>query len=158
MLTDQATRDHVEIGQLIARYGKALDDKNFGLLDRVFTPDARLHYEMEDRETRASYAEWSPIFREFLASFYWTGHLFGQPVIELEGDAARSSCPLIASHVQIEHDGKRNLWVVHGFYRDHLLRTEAGWRIRERRFQGVHTEGQLLAPDRVKPFPEANWG
>ena len=152
-MTAQATRDHVEIGQLIARYGKALDDKDFALLDRVFTRDALLCYEIEERKTRGSYAEWVGIFREFLASFYWTSHLFSQPVIELEGDAARASCRLIASHLQIQLDGTRNLWVVHGFYRDRLVRSEAGWRIRERRFWGVHSEGQLLAPDQVQQFP-----
>ena len=90
MLTDQATRDHVEIGQLIARYGKALDDKDYERLGSVFTPDAELRYELEGRETRGSYAEWVGIFREFLAPFSWTSHLFSQPVIELEGDARRA--------------------------------------------------------------------
>ncbi len=154
MLTDQATRDHVEIGQLIARYGKALDDKDYELLGSVFTPAAALRYELEGRETRGSYAEWVGIFREFLAPFSWTSHLFSQPVIELEGDAAGSSCRVIASHLQFELDGKRNLWIVHGFYRDRLARSDAGWRIRERHFWGVHAQGEPLPPDRVRPSPE----
>ncbi len=76
MLTDLATRDHVEIGQLIARYGKALDDKDSELLGSVFTPAAALRYELEGRETRGSSAEWVGIFREFLAPFDWTAHRF----------------------------------------------------------------------------------
>ncbi len=155
MWSQQKLGDHLEIEQLIQRYGLSLDEKNYDLLDSVFTPDASLHYVMEDQETRGSYRQWKEIFRQFLLPFYWTSHMFSTPVIELAGDAARSSCRLIASHLQIRLSGERNLWIVHGQYRDRLERTTAGWRIRDRCFMGLHSEGRRLPGDQVRCFPEA---
>ncbi len=147
--------DHVEVQQLVERYGLALDEKNYDLLDSVFTPDALLHYTMEDQETKASYGDWKEIFRQFLLPFYWTSHLFSTPLVDFEGEQARSTCRLIASHVQIRKDGERNLWTVYGFYRDRLVRTDAGWRICERLFRGVHSEGEALPADQIQAFPKA---
>ena len=155
--TTTETADQIEIGQLTQRYGLALDEKNYDLLDSVFTPDALLHYVMDDRETKATFRDWKDIFRQFLVPFYWTSHSITTPLIELANDGARSSCRLIANHVQIRLDGERNLWTVYGFYQDRLVKGDGGWRILERYFRGVHSEGQLLPAAEVEPFPNLPW-
>ncbi len=157
MLSPREISDHIEIAQVVQRYGLALDEKEYELLDSVFTPGADLRYQLGDRTNTGTYPDWVKRFRDFLAPFYWTQHLFSQPVIDLEGDTARSTCRLVARHLQLTLDGDRNVWTVYGHYRDVLTRGEAGWRIRERRFQGLHTEGQVLAPDRVQQFPTRPW-
>lgn len=164
---ERATRDRVEIGEVLQRYGLALDEKDFDLLDEVFTPDARLRYAMPSPPggepppaAEGGLAQWKAIFRGFLAPFYWTQHLVSPPVVELEGDRARSTCRLLASHVQVRRaDGGRQLWTVYGVYRDEWLRTAGGWRIARRSFQGVHQEGAMLPADAAEHFdrPPAPW-
>lgn len=153
-------RDHVEIAQAVQRYGQALDERRFELLDSVFTPDARLRYRMPTADGErpqvadGGLEQWRSLFRSFLAPFAWTQHLMSDPVVELDGDRARTVCRLLASHGQVRRSGGRNLWTVWGVYRDAWVRTESGWRIRERDFEGLHTEGRALPADEVES-PEA---
>lgn len=150
-----ALGDRLAIADLLQRYFTALDDKDYALLERVFVPGARLHYEMRPGTPPSSYPEMVETFRDFNASFLLTQHMMGHPVIELDGDTARSRTSLRAIHVQLSPEGERNLWVVHGFYRDQHVRGPAGWRIAERYFRSLHTEGRLLPRDRVRRFETA---
>lgn len=157
----RAARDRVEIGEVLQRYGMALDEKRFEELDRVFTPDAVLRYAMpasgegEPQRAEGGLDAWRRLFRGFLAPFFWTQHLVSPPVVELDGDEARSTCRLLASHIQIRKGGGRNLWRVWGVYRDRWRRCDEGWRICEREFDGVHTEGEMLPVDAVETFASA---
>jgi len=152
MLTAQQISDQIEISQVLNRYFRAIDTKDWDLLDDVFTPDARLHYTTPG-EIGTTYAKMKPIFATFTDSFAFMQHSPSQIVIDVDGDAATSSNNLRAIHVQETHAGEQNTWVVYGCYRDVLVRTPEGWRVSERSFQGAHTEGELLPPDRVKSFP-----
>jgi len=93
--------------------------------------------------------------RQLFERFWWTQHVFSVPVIELAGDAARATCRVIATHVQVNLAGRRSTWVLYGIYRDVLARTTAGWRIRNRHLQGVYSEGVLLSWKDVKHFTSA---
>ena len=152
MLTAQEISDQIEISQVLNRYFRAIDTKDWDLLDEVFIPDARLHYTTPG-EIETTYSKMKPIFATFTDSFAFMQHTPSQMVIEVDGDTARSGNNLRAIHVQETHAGEQNTWVVYGTYRDRLTRTPAGWRISERIFLGAHTEGELLPPDRVKSFP-----
>lgn len=152
-MTPHEIADQLEIGQVVQRYGRALDTRDYELLRTVFAPDASLHYEMEGRGTEGDLEQWLELWRAFLVPFFWTSHQTSPPVIELDGDRARACCRLIASHVQIRHDDSRNLWTVYGEYDDRLVRRPEGWRIRERAFRGAHTEGELLPAAAVKSYP-----
>lgn len=152
MLSAQQLSDQIEISHVVNRYFRAIDTKDWDLLDEVFVPDARLHYTTPG-EIETTYLTMKPIFATFTDSFVFMQHMPGQMVIEVDGDRATSSNNLRAIHVQETHEGEQNTWVVYGLYRDVLQRTPAGWRITERVFLGAHTEGELLPPDRVKSFP-----
>lgn len=152
MLTAQQLSDQTEISQVLNRYFRAIDTKDWDLLDEVFVPDARLHYTTPG-EIETTFATMKPIFATFTDSFAFMQHSPSQMVIDADGDDATASCNLRAIHVQETHEGEPNSWVVYGAYSDVLLRTPAGWRIIERIFLGAHTEGELLPPDRVKSFP-----
>jgi hypothetical protein len=152
----RAAADRVEIGETLQRYGVALDERDFALLDRVFLPDARLRYAMpaaeggEPQRAEGTLEAWKKIFRGFLAPFAWTQHLTSAPLVELDGDRALSTCRLLATHVQRRTGGGHSLWRVYGVYRDRWVRSEAGWRIAEREFRGEHTEGAPLPPAEVE--------
>ena len=156
-MTPEQAADIADIAQVQQRYGLALDEKRYELLDDVFQPDARLHYDMAG-EGPTTYREMAQQFRAFMVPFLYTQHVFSHPVVELDGDRARASCRLIATHVQVPLAGGRNTWTVYGFYRDVLVRTDAGWRIERRSFKGMHTEGTLLPPDQVEHFEKAPEG
>ena len=156
-MTPEQAADIAEIAQLHQRYGQALDEKRYELLDEVFLPDARLHYDMSG-EAPTSYREMAGQFRSFMVPFLYTQHVFSHPLVELDADRARASCRLIATHVQVPLAGGRNAWTVYGFYEDLLVRTDAGWRIQQRSFKGMHTEGTLLPPDQVEHFEKAPRG
>ena len=152
MLTPQAISDQIEIEQVLNRYFRAIDTKDWALLDSVFEPGAAVHYSTPG-ELKTTYEKMVPVFEMFTESFFFTQHAGSQIVIHVDGDTAEASISLRAVHVQETHEGEPNTWVVYGTYRDQLVRTSDGWRIAERVFQGCHTEGELLPQDRVKSFP-----
>ena len=147
--------DRLEIADLLQRYFRALDDKNSDLLETVFSPGAKLHYEMGPGSRPSAYPEMVQAFRDFNASFLLTQHMMGHPEIELDGDEARSRTSLRALHVQQTTGGERNSWLVYGLYHDRHARTPEGWRIAERHFLSLHTEGVLLPREQVRRFETA---
>jgi hypothetical protein len=152
VLTTQELSDQIEISQVLNRYFRSMDTKDYPLLDSVFTPDATLRYENPGSLT-TTYREMAPIFEKFNDSFFFMQHIASQVVIDVAGDSATSSNNLRAVHFQEDHAGLHNKWVVYGAYRDDFVRSSAGWRIANRHFQGAYVEGELWPPDRVKSFP-----
>jgi hypothetical protein len=157
VLSAQALSDHVEIAQLVQRYGKALDEKDYALLDSVFTPDAVTNYELGDLGNRTSYPQMRALFASFNAVFSFTQHLLSAPLVELDGDEATAETRLVATHGLERKSGEKSAWFVVGFYRDSLVRTPAGWRIRERFFQGLHTIGELPPAQELVVFEKPYW-
>lgn len=152
VLTPQAISDRIEIERVLNRYFRAIDTKDWDLLDSVFTADATVHYTTPS-EIETTFAKMKPIFAIFTDSFFFTQHSPSRIVVDVDGDTARSSNNLRAIHVQETHEGEPNTWVVYGDYFDDLVRTSDGWRIARRSFRGSHTEGELLPAERVKSFP-----
>jgi SnoaL-like domain len=155
MISATEAADHVDISQCLQRYGQVFDDRAWDVFDTVFTPDAELRYEIEGRITNVRMDELKSSSARLFERFWWTQHIFSVPVIELAGDAARATCRLIATHVQVKLDGERSTWVLYGIYRDVLVRTGAGWRIRNRHLHGVYSEGELLSRKQVQGFTGA---
>lgn len=151
-MTPQEISDHIEISQVLHRYFRSMDSKDYELLDRVFAPGAVVHYEsLEGLET--TYEKMVPSFVAFNQYFRLLQHMGAQLLIDLDGDSATSTINLRALHVQETHEGEENAWAIYGLYTDQHIRTGAGWRIRRRHFVQLHTEGELLPFDRCKRFP-----
>ena len=157
MLSAQALSDHVEIAQLLQRYAKALDEKDYALLDTIFTPDAVTNYELGALGNRTTYPQMRALFERFNAVFSFTSHLISAPLVELDGDAATAETRLIATHGLERRNGEKSAWFVVGFYRDELVRTKDGWRIRKRKFQGLHASGELPPAHELKTFDRPFW-
>ena len=143
MLTPKEIGDHVEIVQVLQRYFTALDEQDYALLDTVFIPAATLSYSLGDAEAGPTlpYAEMRERLRQFNRRFRSIQHIMGAPLIDLEGDSARSRTGLRAIHIIETAAGSSSTWTVYGTYWDTYTRTPAGWRIRERVFKAFHTEG-----------------
>jgi ketosteroid isomerase-like protein len=121
--------DRIEIDDLITRYSTAIDNRDFDLLDTVFTEDADLDYdEVGDfRGDRAAFKAWmaevAPLFS------MWLHHATNR-AITLEGDTATAVTYLLNPVVL---DGRPGVLTEGGRYHDRLVRTEDGWRIVARR-------------------------
>jgi len=152
LLSTQEVSDRIEIEEVLTRYFRAIDGKDWELLRRIFTSDARVHYTTPG-EIETTIDKMIPIFPIFMESFLFTQHMASQIVIDITGDTATSSNNLHAIHVQETHSGVSNTWGVYGTYYDKHVRTPEGWRICDRTFHGHHIEGELLPADQVKSFP-----
>ena len=118
------TDDTAEIMNTLARYATAMDQRDWALLDSVFTED--FVYDAGEWVTH-SRAEYLGRLRPYLEGCGPTQHLLGNYQIAIDGDSARTEVYVRAFHV-----GTRELssttYEMFGVYRDEMRRTEAGWR------------------------------
>lgn len=118
----------VEIVDLLARYGRALDDRDFEAVASCFTEDARVTYSGTRLEPgRAAIVAHLQGLRTLVAST----HVMGLPVIDLDGDVARVETAGLAHLVTPTEHGivvrTRGLR-----YRDVAVRRDGRWMIAER--------------------------
>jgi hypothetical protein len=147
MLTIQEISDRLEIQDLLARYCDALDRKDWDIFDRIFTPDAVIDYTAmggscgDLTATKKFLADTMPMFASYQ-------HLVGSTVLDIEGDTARART--ICHNPMLWSDGDDPAMFVCGlWYRDELVRTPDGWRIRSRIEERSYLKN--LAPFGVSP-------
>ena len=132
-LSIEEISDRLEIQELFARYSHAIDSKQFDLLRDVFTPDAWIDYTATGG-AKGALEEIIAYLKEVLPGFPAYQHLVANCIIELDGDTAtsRTMChnPMVLAQGE---DGRiAQMMVVGLWYVDELVRTPAGWRIRQR--------------------------
>ena len=128
MLSLQEISDRMEIADLLARYSAAIDSHRWDDLDQLFTDDAVIDY-TEMGGIRGSLDEQKAFLAAVMPSFGAFQHLTATSTFDIEGDVARvrTICfnPMVVTdEQQVLFCG---LW-----YRDVMVRTPEGWRIRER--------------------------
>lgn len=122
-------QDKEEIKQVLNRYARACDSKDWSLFRQVFVADATgvfgTEFTAEDRDTIIGVIEMN------LSNCGATQHLLGNHEIVIEGDTASSVCYVRAIHVGLGelNDTFFEIW---GEYIDQLKRTEDGWRVTQR--------------------------
>jgi hypothetical protein len=130
-LSLQEISDRLEIQDLLARYSDAIDRRDLGALDAFFTADAVVDYS-EFGGPRGDLTTIKTFLAEVLPLHAGHYHLVGSTVIDLAGDEAtvRSIChnPMILD----EGERGRRIYLCGLWYRDSMVRTPDGWRIRER--------------------------
>jgi 3-phenylpropionate/cinnamic acid dioxygenase small subunit len=131
MLSLQEISDRLEIQELLVRYSHAVDTRDWDAFERVFTDDAVIDYtEMGGprggvKETRAFLESAMPMFSSFQ-------HMIGNTVLELDGDTARARTICHNPMVLDRGEGQTHTFFCGLWYRDVLVRTPQGWRIRDR--------------------------
>jgi ketosteroid isomerase-like protein len=116
-----ADRFAIEAG--LCRYARALDDREWPLLDEVFAEDAVAFYGSDPpRQGRAAIVA---AIRVYLDRCGPSQHLLGNLEIDVEEAGAISRCKVQASHAS--RDGSARLTVL-GSYRVIWRRETAGWR------------------------------
>lgn len=115
-------RDHDEIERLINLYGHIVDDRDWDRLDELFAPDGSFIIDSMSVACRG--------FDEVAARFRTTNHPIAHYATNIVIDVAEGADEAQA-RVKVwapRSDGT----VVVGGYRDQLVRTDKGWRFRER--------------------------
>ena len=130
--------DESEIQKVLFRYAQALDEKDWTLLATCFLESAIGDYEMIGR--LEGYAAIEGICRKALDPMSHTQHLIGNVLINVDQDEALSSCYFQAQHVRPDFPGG-SMNIIAGRYEDQLVRTDAGWKIRERKLSVLWTSG-----------------
>jgi len=130
-LTLEQVSDRIEIDDLLIRYTVAIDEKDWELLDTVYTPDAKIDYTTSGG-IKGAYPEVRAWLAKALAPFTMTQHLISNSVVEVDGDAATARTMVFNPMGTDDGKGGLRMFYVGAWYEDKLVRTDAGWRIAER--------------------------
>ena len=121
----QELSDRLEITDLLTRYARAVDRKDWDLYRTVFTSDARIDYSSAGGAV-AGVEEMCTWLEEALAQFPATQHMVSNVHIELEGTTARVEA--MFHNPMTMPDG--STWFTGGWYHHELVRADEGWRSR----------------------------
>ena len=134
--------DRLAIQDVLHRYAELVDRREWTALEEVFAEDATVDY----ASTGGQSGPLRPVM-EWLARALepWplNLHFISNVRIELDGDRARARSYFQAPMGRVAADGTHEAVVNAGYYRDELVRTPEGWRIRERVCEQVMQLGSL---------------
>ena len=141
-LSLQQISDRIEINDLLIRYTRAIDQKDWELLDTVFTPDAEVDY-VSSGGIKGTYPEARAWLAKALAIFPVTVHYVTNSEVTLAGDRASARTAVYNPMFFKNADDSMHHFAVGAYYVDELVRTPAGWRIAKRREDQAFLEGSL---------------
>lgn len=144
--------DHDAIMNALARYARGVDERDFASVAALFTADASIDYAVGGGAVLKA-GELAAWLGRSMAIFRMTQHHLGLPVIDMQGETARTRVPVIATHVQQRHDGSEVSATLYGTYNHDWARGGDGWRIRTLRFDSHYGIGAFLPPTEIRLFP-----
>jgi len=130
-MTLETLLDRQEIDDLLTRYATAVDTKDWELYETVFTEDAFIDYESAGG-IKGKLPEIRAWLEKTLAMFPMTQHVVCNRVIELDGATAKARSVFYNPMALPQEESAHILFFDGGYYNDQLVKTENGWKIRER--------------------------
>ncbi len=130
-MTIEQISDRMEINDLMVDYATAIDTMNIDSLDEVFTPDAFIDYTATGG-IKGNLEEIKSFLKESLTFFNNTQHMIANSSIKLNGDTAEGVTMCHNPMPYKTEDGEDKLLFVGLWYMDKFVRTEKGWRMKER--------------------------
>lgn len=137
----QELADRVALRELVERYARIPDDRDYATVDRVFAEDATLlgpGFELRGRDAiRAG--------MQAIERYSATLHCVHNHLVEIAGDEAEGETWCVANHLH-EVDGRPHKldWGIR--YRDRYRRGAEGWRIVWRELRVVWEQEGPLRP------------
>jgi uncharacterized protein (TIGR02246 family) len=122
--TVAAVADKIEIQELLARYARGVDTKDWELWKTVFTPDAHLDYSSAGIPA-ASRDEIAAVFEQAMATIPMTQHYISNIEIDLNGDKAKVRAMF---YNPMHLPGMAEQSYCGGYYHHDMVRTPAGWK------------------------------
>ncbi len=140
-LTLEQMNDRIEIDELLARYARALDYRQFEDLERVFTADAT--FDAGGLGCPTGPANIRAMIEGTIGHLDATQHLVGKSIIEFDesGNAAEVRTYLISQHIRESAPTEVKHYFLGGEYYDRVVRTPLGWRIAYRRLDRMWKQG-----------------
>ena len=120
----QAVHDKLEIHELLARYARGVDDKDWALYRSVFTADAHIDYTSAGA-IAGSIDEVAEFLEQGFTVIPWSQHYITNVEIDLDGDGARVRA-MFFNPMQLP--GVEGSSSCGGFYHHDLVRTAEGWK------------------------------
>ena len=121
--------DRAQINDVLVRYAEGLDRRDLDAVRSCFAPDVEAEYGGVVLDPGVdALVEHVSIVSTFVGSM----HLLGNVVVEIDGDAAHSTCRCVAYVLRDTPDGVR-LFMRGLTYEDRWTRLAAGFRIIHRR-------------------------
>jgi hypothetical protein len=120
----RALQDTIEIHELLARYARGVDTRDWPLYRSVFTPDARLDYTAAGA-IAGTVDEIVSFFEEVFTTIPWSFHQISNIEVDLDGDRATVRA-LFNNPMQLPGMDGPSCCV--GTYHHEMVRTAAGWR------------------------------
>jgi hypothetical protein len=148
-LSLQEVSDRIEIDDLLIRYTRAIDAKDWALLDTCFLPNADVDY-VSSGGIKGKYPEVRAWLEKALGMFAVTIHAVSNSTIELNGDTAKGRTLVNNPMCLRDAEGNQNIFTVWAYYHDDLVRAEGGWRIAKRYEEQLLVEGSISAPPTQK--------
>jgi hypothetical protein len=132
-LSLQQISDRLEIQDLLVDYSHAIDTRDWDALDSVFTPDAHIDYS-EMGGSAGSVEETKTFLRDAMKNFSLFQHMVATSKVVFEGpDLAKGRTICHNPMVIDKGEGKpQHVFFCGLWYRDTFVRTDAGWRIKDR--------------------------
>jgi 3-phenylpropionate/cinnamic acid dioxygenase small subunit len=120
----QAVQDKLEIHELLARYARGVDTKDWELWKSVFTPDAQVDYSSAGAPVGPPHeiAVW---LEQGLQVVPMTQHFISNIEVDLRGDKAKVRA-MFYNPMQLP--GMADMSFCGGYYHHDMVRTDDGWR------------------------------
>ena len=140
--------DKEQIAEVLVRYATGIDSKDWPLFRSCWTDEIDVDYQQLGRFTSAdALTEVMTRLHENMGPTY---HRLSNFVIALDGDRATARS-YVHAVLMLQPDGSTNWVDALGHYDDVFVRTQGGWRIRERLSRTARTlAGGDLATAAVK--------
>ena len=153
-----AAQDWVDLHQLVTRYSKGLDSRDYDLVRSVWAPEPHISYDLstvgveKDLLTYHSADEMVRDAEHIHAPLVATMHQNGNHYFEVDGDDhATGRVYVDLFEVRIENDSPKTVHHL-GWYDDEYIRVEGEWKIKQRHFKIKWSEGSWIGG---RPLAEA---
>ncbi len=122
----QSAHDKLEIHELLARYARSVDDKDWDLYRSVFTADAHIDYTSAGA-IAGSLDEVAGFLAEVFTTIPWSQHHITNIEVDLDGDTARVRAMF---YNPLQLPGMDEPSFCGGNYHHEMVRAADGWKSR----------------------------
>jgi 3-phenylpropionate/cinnamic acid dioxygenase small subunit len=137
----QVLWDRAEIMELMHRYATAVDSRDWVNLRSVFTDEIGAEMTGLDADlgipTHTTADRWIDVISRGLARYSVTQHSMSNHRIELAGNMAVCTTYVVARHFIRDSTNGQSIYSVGGYYRNDIVRTADGWKIRNWKLVGT---------------------
>lgn len=130
-LSIQEISDRMEIQDLCWNYADCIDRKDFDALRQIFTDDAFIDYSVFGGAV-GGLEEVIQFLKDAMGIFPNTQHLNANMQIKVAGDSATGRIMCFNPQEMDLGKGKETTFILGLWYVDKYVRTDSGWRIKER--------------------------